>query len=213
MGACPVEKTPLRRKYICTNILDRHAAVNCVRPGRGDGAARRFGYHRAMQKKSTAPSDALPDLAPEARVLRQFRVVFNAVKTHFRNVEKAAGIGGSQLWALSVIAQRPGIGVNDLARALDIHQTTASNLVKALVAQGLVAQGKAGSDRRTVSMTPSAAGAAVLKKAPLPFTGVLPDALAALDADTLARMERDLGALIRALEAGNAGADTPLADL
>lgn len=166
-----------------------------------------------MQNDPPSPSGAAVDVAPETRVLRQFRVVFNAVKTHFRNVEKAAGIGGSQLWALSVIARRPGIGLNELARELDIHQTTASNLVKALVAQGLVAQDKAGSDRRTVSMTLSAAGQASLAKAPLPFAGVLPDALAALDAATLARMERDLGALILALEAGNAGADTPLADL
>lgn len=176
-------------------------------------AALRIGYHRAMQNDPLSPSGAAVDVAPETRVLRQFRVVFNAVKTHFRNVEKAAGIGGSQLWALSVIARRPGIGVNELARELDIHQTTASNLVKALVTQGLVAQDKAGSDRRTVSMTLSAAGQASLAKAPLPFAGVLPDALATLDAATLARMERDLGALILALEAGNAGAGTPLADL
>ena len=166
-----------------------------------------------MQNNPPSPPDTAVDVAPETRVLRQFRVVFNAVKTHFRNVEKAAGIGGSQLWALSVIAQRPGIGVNELARELDIHQTTASNLVKALVTQGLVEQDKSGSDRRTVSMTLSAAGEVRLKQAPLPFSGVLPDALAALDAATLARMERDLGALILALEAGNAGADTPLADL
>ena len=45
------------------------------------------------------------------RVLRQFRVVFNAVKTHFRQVEREAGVGGAQLWALSVIDRRPGIGV------------------------------------------------------------------------------------------------------
>ncbi|HAV36987.1 MAG TPA: MarR family transcriptional regulator, partial [Massilia sp.] len=50
--------------------------------------------------------------------LRQFRIVFNAVKNHFRQVERDAGLGGAQLWALSVIAQSPGIGVTDLARAL-----------------------------------------------------------------------------------------------
>ncbi|HBZ08040.1 MAG TPA: MarR family transcriptional regulator, partial [Massilia sp.] len=76
-------------------------------------------------------------LAPETRVLRQFRIVFNAVKNHFRQVERDAGLGGAQLWALSVIAQSPGIGVTDLARALDIHQSTASNLVRALGSRGL----------------------------------------------------------------------------
>ena len=155
--------------------------------------------------------DAAP--TPSTRVLRQFRVVFNAIKTHFRNVEKAAGIGGSQLWALSVIQQHPGIGVNGLAGKMDIHQTTASNLVKTLLGQGLIEQAKSSSDRRMVTMTLSPAGERSLEKAPMPFAGVLPDALASIDAATLARLEHDLNILIAALEAGNAGADTPLSDL
>jgi DNA-binding MarR family transcriptional regulator len=155
--------------------------------------------------------DAAP--TPSTRVLRQFRVVFNAIKTHFRNVEKAAGIGGSQLWALSVIQQHPGIGVNGLAGKMDIHQTTASNLVKTLLAQGLIEQAKSSTDRRMVTMTLSPAGERSLEKAPMPFAGVLPDALASIDAATLIRLEHDLDILIAALEAGNAGADTPLSDL
>src|SRR5512132_618056 len=72
------------------------------------------------------------------RVLRQFRQVFNAVKTHFQQVERKVGLGGAQVWALSVIQQFPGIGVGRLAAAMQIHQSTASNLVKALVERGLV---------------------------------------------------------------------------
>ncbi|MEO5934214.1 MAG: MarR family winged helix-turn-helix transcriptional regulator, partial [Duganella sp.] len=101
----------------------------------------------------------------------------------------------------------------ELARALDVHQTTASNLVKALAAQGLISMDKNGADRRTVTMTLLAAGTERLENAPAPFTGVLPDALAALDQATLARMEHDLSALIAALEAGTTGANIPLADL
>jgi DNA-binding MarR family transcriptional regulator len=181
-----------------------------------------FGYHSGMSSNHISPNErrvaaavaaGAPELPPPTRVLRQFRIVFNAVKSHFRNVEKAAGIGGSQLWALSVIQQSPGIGVGDLARALDVHQTTASNLVKGLAAQGLIEQGKSDADRRAVTMSLSAAGQALLEKAPMPFAGVLPDALASMDAATLARMEQDLSRLILALEAGNAGANTPLADL
>ena len=77
--------------------------------------------------------------AEPVRVLRQFRVVFNAIKTHFRQVERDAGIGGTQLWALSVIQSTPDIGMNELAKALDIHQSTASNLIKALIERGLMA--------------------------------------------------------------------------
>ena len=38
-----------------------------------------------------------------ALALRGFRQVFNAVKTHFRQLENRSGLGGAQIWALSII--------------------------------------------------------------------------------------------------------------
>jgi len=141
-----------------------------------------------------------PSIAPATRVLRQFRIVFNAVKTHFRQVEKEAGIAGAQLWALSVIQAEPGIGISGLARALDVHQSTASNLVKMLLGQELVLASKDGADRRAVALRLSETGTDVLSKAPMPFAGVLPDALAGLDGEMLLRLEQDLAVLIAALD-------------
>ena len=159
--------------------------------------------------KNTKPARA-PAPPPSARVLRRFRLVFNAVKTHFRQVEKKAGVGGAQLWALSVIRDAPGIGVGDLARAMDIHQSTASNLVRSLLDMGLIAAAKDGSDRRAVQLTLLAAGQRVLKRAPGPFTGVLPLALRELDPATLKRLDRDLGKLIEQLGADERGAGIPI---
>lgn len=136
--------------------------------------------------------------------------MFNAVKTHFRQVEKKAGVGGAQVWALSVVREMPGIGVNDLAKAMDVHQSTASNLVKSLVEQELIAALKNGSDRRAVQLHLLPAGAKVLRRAPGPFTGVLPQALAGLDAQTLSRLDKDLGKLIAALEVDERAAGIPL---
>jgi DNA-binding MarR family transcriptional regulator len=147
---------------------------------------------------------------PAARVLRKFRIVFNAVKTHFQQVEKRAGIGGAQLWALSAIRDEPGIGVSGLAQAMDIHQTTASNLVKALLALGLIASSKDGPDRRAVQLHVLPAGQKLLRKAPGPFQGVLPDALARLDPKTLARLDKDLAFLIEALGPDERAAGVPL---
>ena len=152
-------------------------------------------------------------LAPANRVLRQFRVVFNSVKTHFRQVEREAGVGGAQLWALSVIEQRPGIGVTELARELDIHQSTASNLLKSLVERGLVATSREGLDRRSVALRIQPAGTDVLRSAPMPFTGVLPDALSSLDPDTLDRLEKDLAQLIALLVADEESAKLPLSQI
>jgi len=47
------------------------------------------------------PPAAAADASPELRVLRQFRVVFNGINTHFQQVGKRAGPGGAQAWALS----------------------------------------------------------------------------------------------------------------
>lgn len=147
------------------------------------------------------------------RVLRQFRIVFNAVKTHFRQVEREAGVGGAQLWALSVIQQHPGIGATGLARELDIHQSTASNLVRGLVERGYVSGSREGADRRTVALHVQPAGLEVLQRAPMPFAGVLPDALASLDAATLGQLERNLDLLIGELGADDDAGKVPLSQL
>jgi DNA-binding MarR family transcriptional regulator len=161
-----------------------------------------------------APAAAAADKPePATRVLRQFRIVFKSVKTHFRQVEREAGLGGAQLWALSVIAQSPGIGVTELARSLDIHQSTASNLVRTLTARGLVSATREGFDRRGVALRALPAAEALLQKAPLPFAGVLPDALSSLDAATLERLEADLARLIALLAADEAGGQVPLAQI
>jgi DNA-binding MarR family transcriptional regulator len=122
-------------------------------------------------------------------------------------------VGGAQIWALSVIRDQRGIGVNALARAMDIHQTTASNLVKALVGAAMVAADKKGPDRRAVQLRILPAGTQVLRKAPGPFAGVLPEALARLDPQTLRRLDEDLAVLISVLDADERAAGIPLAQM
>jgi DNA-binding MarR family transcriptional regulator len=171
-------------------------------------------------RNATLNSTSAPLVSPQAaetdaavRVLRQFRLVFNTVKTHFQQVEKRAGLGGAQVWALSVIRDRPGIGVNDLARAMDVRQPTASNLVKALSEQEYVEVRRDARDGRAVMLHLRPSGARVLRRAPGPFTGVLPEALASLDARTLQRLEADLGVLIQVLGADERGANIPLSQM
>jgi len=164
-------------------------------------------------EKPAGGKPAGDDGGTEARVLRQFRLVFNSVKTHFQQMEKLAGVGGAQVWALAIIRDQPGVGVNQLARAMDVRQPTASNLVKALSAQGHIEVRKEGADRRAVQLHLLAAGARVLRRAPGPFHGVLPQALAALDPTTLRRLEQDLGLLIRALNADEDAGDLLLSQM
>ena len=164
-------------------------------------------------RKAAPPAAATNDEVASVQVLRQFRQIFNAVKTHFRQVERSAGLGGAQLWALGLVREHPGIGVTELARRMDVHQSTGSNLVRALVEKGLIATAKDDADRRNVQLRILPAGARALRASPGPFEGVLPGALDSLDPDLLARMHADLAVLIRALRVEDTDPHTPLAEL
>jgi DNA-binding MarR family transcriptional regulator len=164
-------------------------------------------------RNATSAAAPLDDADASMQVLRQFRQIFNAVKTHFRQVESKAGLGGAQVWALGLIRENPGIGVSELACRMDVHQSTASNLVRALVDKDLIVTAKDDVDRRSVQLKALPAGARVLRASPGPFEGVLPGALKALDPELLLRLHADLGVLIRALQAEGADHQTPLADL
>lgn len=148
-----------------------------------------------------------------AQVLRRFRVVFNAVRTHFQQVEKQVGLGGAQVWALSVVRDHPGIGMGGIAKAMDIHQSTASNLIKTLLRREMISMAKAAQDRRNVQLQILPAGLAVLAQVTGPFEGVLPMALGKLPQQTLQRLDQDLGSLIQLLQADEQAGGIPLAEL
>lgn len=146
-------------------------------------------------------------------MLQQFRLVFNAVKSHWQRVERKAGIGGAQVWALSVIREQPGIGVNELALRLSVRQPTASYLVRGLTQEGLIESRREGQDRRAVQLHISTEGRKLLRRTPGPFAGVLPDALSKMGAESLQRLQEDLQRLIELLNTDPAAAEVPMAKL
>lgn len=147
-------------------------------------------------------------------VLQQFRFVFKSVKKHFRWMEKETGVSGSQLWALAQISGTPGMSVTQLARALAIHQSTASNLIDKLVQRDLARRERESEDQRIVRLYPTKLGKAIVAKAPQPVEGVLPDALMRLPIDELLKLDallKELSQLMRVRDAS--GKHTPLADI
>lgn len=160
--------------------------------------------------KSTAATTLNEDAV---RVLRRFRIVFNAVRTHFRSMEKESGLGGAQIWALSLLQKNPGQGIGFIASSMDIHQSTASNLIKTLVTKQLLNTKQATHDKRAVQLFVTPAGAEKLHAVSGPFEGVLPEALRQLDPSTLHRLDKDLTALIKLLAVDEQAAKTPLAEM
>jgi DNA-binding MarR family transcriptional regulator len=129
-------------------------------------------------------------------VLEQFRVIVKSIRRHYQDVERRAGVTGAQLWALAQIAGQPGSPVGELARALAVHQSTASNLVRELLKRRLVTRERRGRDLRHVQLYPSKKGLGLLKAAPRPLIGVLQQALSELPAARLVALHAELAHVI-----------------
>ena len=153
---------------------------------------------RGKKRQSTSSPDD-PHYQHMLVVLKQFRVVINNIRENYRDVEKATGVSGAQLWALYAITSRPGIKVGELARELAIHQTTASNLLDRLAELGHIQRKREGRDQRVVTIHLTAQGRAKVDGAPQPAIGMLQHALLSLPAERLEGLHAHLVDLIKAI--------------
>lgn len=146
--------------------------------------------------------------------LKNFRLIFKSVKKHFQWVEQQTGVNGAQLWALSAIGEKPGMTVSDLSKSLAVHQSTASNLVEKLVKKGFVRRERNSDDQRIVHLYAQPDGLALVKDAPKPLQGVLPDALSEMPVAELEQLNALLAQVIGKMKVRDAsGKSTPLADI
>ena len=153
---------------------------------------------RTPARKAAAPDRIAPErgrIALEMESLRLLRTIFGSARVHDVEVRRRAGIPGSQLWALAEIARGAGLSVNGLAASMALHQTTASNLVNALVERKLIRRVRDRSDQRIVHLHVAAEGQRLLRRAPGPHNGLLLDAIHRLDATGLRRLRQSLTAL------------------
>lgn len=148
-------------------------------------------------------------------VLGQFRIVIKSIRRHYQEVERQSGVNGAQLWALAHIATHPGAKVNELARALAIHVSTTSNLIRRLDALGLITRNRIREDQRTVRLHVTNEGAKALKQAPRPLIGVLQQGLSEVSERSLDALHKSLGELISTMKVKDVRARsvTSLSDL
>jgi MarR family transcriptional regulator, negative regulator of the multidrug operon emrRAB len=115
-------------------------------------------------------------------------------------VETAAGHPGSMAAALAVLAQEPGLGIEQLKRQLSLTQSATVRVVDQLAAEGR-AERQAGHDHRSISVVLTEQGTAVAARVLDARSAVLREALAVLDADErtvlAAVLEKVLGAVTR----------------
>ena len=147
-------------------------------------------------------------------VLQQFRVIYGSMRQHFREVEERCGLSGSQMWVLQEVQRSPGIGVNELARRLGVHQSTCSLMVEKLVTKECLSKARSHEDLRRVGLCIAQKGIEAINALPGPAEGVLPEALGSIPDVVLNTLNINLAELIRHLPGSNKSfAKTPLADM
>lgn len=146
----------------------------------------------AASYKSTTRRPGLPVL----QALQGFRLIFGSARRYDANVRRYSGIPGSLLWALSEVDRSGGLSVSGLAECMALHQTTASNLVNALVQRDLIRRARDPHDRRMVRLHVSNQGRRALRDAPRPHAGLLMDALSRLEREKLSQLLGGLAAVV-----------------
>lgn len=138
--------------------------------------------------------------ADTLETLRLFRIIFKSITKHYNEIEKSSGVGGASLWAMAEIADSNNLTVSGLAKAMSIHQSTTSNLLEKLESKRYVTRIRSTDDRRVVHLSLTAKGREALAKAPVPYRGLLPDAVMRLEPNTMMQLNHNLTELVAKLE-------------
>jgi MarR family transcriptional regulator, organic hydroperoxide resistance regulator len=134
--------------------------------------------------------------SPEVTFGRLLQLV-RAVQTGMQNIDASIGLSGSQLWALWLISAQPGLRVTDLAAAMYIHRSTASNLLDKLEAHVLVVRERRDADSRVVRLSLTDLGRQTVRRIPGPMQGRLRSALQALPAPILSGLNAGVEGLLK----------------
>ena len=183
---------------------------NLTPRSRNRAAARRLPRRAPPRRDGSGAVGAVLEL----QTLQAFRTIFGSARLHDAEVRRTASISGSQLWALSEIARATGMSVNALSKCMALHQTTASNLVNALVERKLIRRVRDAGDQRVVQLHVTGEGKRMLGRAPGPYAGLLVDALRHLDGSQLSTLRRCLELLVAVMKrpAANAAGETLLGE-
>lgn len=133
-------------------------------------------------------------------ITKQLRVVFRAVQSHSKTVERQCGLSSAKLWMMWELFSNPGLKVSELARALTIHPSTCSNMLDQLENKGLARRNRSKADQRAVHLFLTEEGTRLLAKAPRPAQGTLSNSLERLSDNHLLYLEDGLSKLIEAMQ-------------
>ena len=100
------------------------------------------------------------------RAMDGLRRIVRALRVGNVRAEASHGISSAQLFALRSIDAQPGGSLSDLAARTLTSQSTVSEVVARLVAQGLITRVSSADDRRRIELRVSAEGRKIVEAAP-----------------------------------------------
>lgn len=154
---------------------------------------------KADASRSSTTSTA--SASDTALVLDAVRGIVQALRLASRQSEKRSGISAAQMFVLQRLGEHPSSSLGDLAERTFTHQSSVSVVVKRLVEDGLVARTRASDDARRIELELTAAGRAVLRRAPQAVQYRMIAALERLPAAERRQLARSLQHLVRAIGA------------
>lgn len=151
------------------------------------------------------------DQVREARarkVLTDLRIIFREIQAYSKRVERHCKVSATMLWLMREVSAAGRLRISEVARALSIHQSTASNLLDKLEVRGLVVRrrGGRGEDQRVVTVALTEAGSEILVQAANLDHGPLSQALGRLSTAELSDLGAGLDRLVAVLPGGEADA-------
>jgi len=137
-------------------------------------------------------------------VFDPLRRLVHALHVASRETERRLGVTGAQLFVLTQLRATPSLSINALAERTMTHQSTVSVVVRRLVRRRLVKKVRAQDDARRVELTLTAAGVALLRRAPEVLQVRLASAIGALGAPDRRALAHGLEFLVSELGVGDA---------
>lgn len=132
-------------------------------------------------------------------VVNGIRRLDRGLRVAARDVQRATGLSAAQLFVLEQLVKSPGSSLNDLAALTLTDRSSVSVVVDRLVASGLASRAAARDDRRRAEVRITAAGRAILHRAPPAPTDLLLAGLKRLSRTSLEQLGATLNRLNRAL--------------
>ncbi|HET7577661.1 MAG TPA: MarR family transcriptional regulator [Bacillales bacterium] len=93
-----------------------------------------------------------PEQEKSYQVLRSFRRVNRVLYHLLRKAADDLDVTVVQIMVLHVLAEKPNIGLNELAERLQLGNSTMSGVVERLVSAGLIVRERSAEDRRSLVM-------------------------------------------------------------